>query len=175
MAMKTWLQYVSLILIIGVFVYTGIRFVHQKAAVQVGEQAPLFELESISGERVNLAKYKGQPVVLNFFTTWCGPCIDELPELEKYQKKYGGQVPLLVIDRREPKERVSSFAEQHQSGLLFLLDYKDEVSKAYGIKGQPETMIIDGNGEVKRYIVGGMTADELAQEVMQYTESALKP
>lgn len=173
--MKKWTHYVCLLIIIGVFVYTGVRFVYQKAPVQLGEQAPQFELESITGEKVNLAKYKGSPVVLNFFTTWCGPCIEEMPELEKYQAKYGQHVPLLVIDRREPKQRISSFAEQNQSSLLFLLDYKDEVSKAYGINGQPETVIIDENGIVKHHIVGGMTADELAKEVTQYTKLAIKP
>lgn len=173
--MKKWIQYMSILILIVMFVYTGVRFVHREAAVQLGEQAPQFELEAISGDKVSLAKYKGQPVVLNFFTTWCGPCIDELPELDKFHNQYGKQVPLLVIDRREPKNRVSSFAEQNQSSLLFLLDYRDEVSKAYGIKGQPETMIIDENGVVKRHIVGGMTAEALAKEVMQYTKSAIKP
>lgn len=173
--MRKWMQYSTLLLLVVLFVYTGIRYVHLKTSAKVGEPAPAFELETVTGEKVSLADFRGKPVVLNFFTTWCGPCIDEMPELESFQARYSGQIPLLVIDRREPKNRVASFAADNKSKLSFLMDYKDDISRAYGIKGQPETMIIDGNGVVRRYIVGGMTADALANEVMTYTKSVNTP
>ncbi|MCD1261050.1 TlpA family protein disulfide reductase [Paenibacillus athensensis] len=167
--MRTWVQYGILLMLVALFVYTGVRFVQRTDTVQVGEAAPAFQLETIAGGTVSLEQYKGQPVVLNFFTTWCGPCVEELPELKKFHARYGDRYPLLVVDRREPKERVTAFAASNQAPLHFLLDYRDDVSKSYGIKGQPETMIVDAQGVVRRYIIGGLTAEELAREVQAST------
>lgn len=172
--MKKIVQTLTLILLIFLFIYTGITFIHKEQPLQVGDQATPFELETLSGEKLSIADYQGQPVVLNFFTTWCGPCIDELPELEKYNDLYSDDAPLLIIDRREPKNRVASFASEHQSSLLFLLDYQDDISKTFGVQGQPETIILDEKGVIRRYVVGGMTAEQIADEVKQIRGISIK-
>lgn len=129
--------------------------------VEVGDQAYDFELEDTDGNIHKLSDYKGKFVVVNFFATWCDPCIEEAPELEKYQQQYGNEAPLLIIDRGEPKKRVQDFKERVHSTSTYLMDRDDKISKIYNVVGQPETLIIDPNGVIREKIIGPTTAEDL--------------
>lgn len=129
--------------------------------VEVGDQAYNFELEDLDGTIHKLSDYEGKFVVVNFFATWCDPCIEEAPELEKYQQSYASEAPLLIIDRGEPKKRVQDFKVKVNSTSTFLLDRDDKISKTFNVVGQPETLIIDPNGIIREKIIGPTTAEDL--------------
>ncbi len=137
-------------------------------ASDVGDKAPNFELENIDGATTSLSDYEGQVVVLNFFTTWCPPCIEETEELEMYEQAYGDESPLLIISREESVDTVSAFRDEHQTTSPYLLDSDNSVSQQYSVTGQPETFVIDKEGVIREHHIGPITAEELAAMVAVY-------
>ncbi|PLR79460.1 TlpA family protein disulfide reductase [Bacillus sp. V3-13] len=153
---------VPVIVIIVAFAIIGmlVSGLSGKASANPGDKAAEFELQTVTGETYKLADYKGRKVVLNFFTTWCQPCLDEAPELEAFGAEYGG-AELLIIAKGETKKRIEDYLKDSNSQLTYLLDTKEEVSKNYSVIGQPETIIIDENGIIQQRFSGPTTKDKL--------------
>ncbi|NSL52231.1 TlpA family protein disulfide reductase [Calidifontibacillus erzurumensis] len=149
-----------LILIAVIFFFLA-KGMNEAKTVEIGDLAYDFELEDTTGNIHRLSNYQGHYVIINFFATWCEPCINEAEELEKFQQKYGKEISLLIIDKGEPKNRVLTFKEKMKSTSLYLLDKDNKVSEKYNVVGQPETFIIDENGIIRKKIVGPTTADHL--------------
>ena len=123
------------------------------AAPKVGLPAPDFELERLSGEPLKLADLHGQPVVINFWATWCIPCEIEMPLLQdRFEKNPGLRV--LAVNFAEPAADVQAFVDQH--GLTFdvLLDPRAIVQSAYRVRGYPTTYFIDSEGVVQAVHIG---------------------
>lgn len=135
-----------------------------KALAQPGDQAIDFELKDTKGKSYKLSDFKGQPVVLNFFATWCAPCLDEAPELEAFGKEYK-DAKLLVLAKGESKRRMEKYIGESGSQLTYLLDTKEEISKDYNVIGQPETIIIDENGVIVKRFSGPTTKDNLIKMI----------
>jgi cytochrome c biogenesis protein CcmG, thiol:disulfide interchange protein DsbE len=122
-------------------------------APKVGSPAPDFELERLSGEPLKLADLHGQPVVINFWATWCIPCEIEMPLLQdRFEKNPGLRV--LAVNFAEPAADVQAFVDQH--GLTFdvLLDPRAIVQSAYRVRGYPTTYFIDSEGVVQAVHIG---------------------
>lgn len=154
-----------IIAVIGVlgFLFSGLG---GKASAQPGDQAIDFELKDINGKTYKLSDFKGQPVVLNFFATWCAPCIDEAPELEAFGKEYK-DARLLILAKGESKKRMEKYIGESGSQLTYLLDTKEEISKDYTVIGQPETIIIDGDGVIVERFSGPTTKDDLIKMIQE--------
>lgn len=135
-----------------------------KALAQPGDQAIDFELKDTNGKSYKLSDFKGQPVVLNFFATWCAPCLDEAPELEAFGKEYK-DAKLLVLAKGESKRRMEKYIGESGSQLTYLLDTKEEISKDYNVIGQPETIIIDEKGVIVKRFSGPTTKDNLIKMI----------
>ncbi|KEF39358.1 Peroxiredoxin [Schinkia azotoformans MEV2011] len=157
---KRVIQISVLVFVAAVFFFLA-KGMNAVDIVEVGDQAYNFELEDLDGTIHKLSDYEGKFVVVNFFATWCDPCIEEAPELEKYQQSYASEAPLLIIDRGEPKKRVQDFKVKANSTSTFLLDRDDKISKTFNVVGQPETLIIDPNGIIREKIIGPTTAEDL--------------
>lgn len=132
----------------------------EKATSAEGDQAIDFELQDIHGKNYKLSDYKGQTVVINFFATWCQPCIDEAPELEAFGKEYK-DAQLLIVAKGESSKRMEKYIADNNSELLYLLDTKETVSKEYSVIGQPDTLIINKEGIIVERFVGPTTKDKL--------------
>jgi cytochrome c biogenesis protein CcmG, thiol:disulfide interchange protein DsbE len=141
------------------FLFSGLG---GKASAQPGDQAIDFELKDVNGKTYKLSDFKGQPVVLNFFATWCAPCIDEAPELEAFGKDYQ-DAKLLILAKGESKKRMEKYIGESGSELTYLLDTKEEISKNYSVIGQPETVIIDKDGVIVERFSGPTTKDNLIE------------
>ena len=161
---------IVLVFVVAVF-FVLAKGMNAVEIVKAGDQAYPFELEGIDGNIYKLADYKGKFVVVNFFATWCDPCVEEAPELEKYQQSYGKEAPLLIIDRGEPKMRVRDFKETTKSTSTYLVDKDDKVSKLFNVVGQPETLIIAPNGILLEKIIGPTTAEELHKKIEEYKKN----
>lgn len=166
---------ISILLVIaGGFIYMAVSSFNSSTAAVAGDPAPDFTLEDMDGNMVSLSDYKGQFVVLNFFASWCPPCREEAPELQKFEEMHGEQVKLLILDRAEPKIKVEEFIEEFNSTSTYLLDYNDSMAKPYGVVGQPETFFIDEKGIIQLKHSGPMTTEFMIETVNKFIETPLK-
>ena len=121
-----------------------------------GVPAPNFSLPDLEGKKVSLTDFKGKVVLLNIWATWCAPCVEEMPSMEKlYQELKGEDFELLAISVDESgAEAVKPFLEKHKLGFPVLLDTKGEIKNLYQATGIPESFIIDKEGMIVEKIVG---------------------
>ncbi|WP_147533917.1 TlpA family protein disulfide reductase [Bacillus marasmi] len=154
--------------VIGLFVYFGISLATKGEYTGIGEKAYAFELEDIDGKKTKLSDYSGQVVILNYFATWCGPCVDEAPELEAFEQEYGDQFKLLIIDLGETQDRVKKFVKEHKTTSTYLFDFNRKVSKEYNVVGQPETFIIDKEGVIREHYTGPISKGDLYDLAAKY-------
>lgn len=126
-----------------------------------GSLAPDFELQSLSGETVRLSDYKGQVVLVNFWATWCPPCLLEMPGIQDRYERYSPDLVVLAVNIAEPPTLVSGFVEEFQLTFDPLLDPKAEIEMLYRIVGYPSTIFIDREGVIQAVHIGFMTEDQL--------------
>ncbi|MGN1400621.1 MAG: peroxiredoxin family protein [Bacillus sp. (in: firmicutes)] len=123
--------------------------------LKVGEKAPDFELVNMEGQTVALSDYKGKKVMVNFWATWCGPCRDEMPAMEKYAAESEEDVVILAINT-DPENDVAGFAEGVGITFPVLLDENDKALKKYSVKAMPTTYFIDEKGIIANKHIGEM-------------------
>jgi peroxiredoxin len=130
--------------------------------------APVFSLPTLSQQSVNLREFRGSLVLLNFWATWCPPCVAEMPEFEKlYQElKPGRFVVLAVSIDTQGQKVVAPFWEK--AGLTFpaLLDPSGEVATRYGVRSLPTSFLINPDGEIIARILGPREWPDRARTVL---------
>ena len=132
----------------------------------VGEPAPSFRLTSLDGYEIALADTEGTPRVINFWASWCQPCLQEHGELSGLAKRYKSQgVTFLGILYGDTEADAKKFVQRHGAVFPSLLDPTQSTSIDYGVSGVPETYIIDPDGVIVRKIAGPIT-----QYVLEITE-----
>ena len=133
----------------------------------VGQPAPNFALLDTDGRRVELASLKGKAVVVNFWATWCGPCKQEFPELEKANETLGNDVVILALDQAESPEKAAAFRDQFGAGFTILMDSYTAVASSYRFNGIPDTVFIDREGIVRDVVLGPLSAGTFRYKIMQ--------
>lgn len=135
-----------------------------------GKPAPAFSLTNTEGKKVSLSEFKGHPVVVNFWATWCGPCKLEMPWFQEFATKYKPQglviLGLAQDDGASPND-VSSAAKK--IGVSYPILMPDEkVAKAYGgVEYLPETFYVDKTGKVVTISAGAPTKDQMEATIQQ--------
>jgi len=127
----------------------------------IGRPAPDFNLADLDGNVVRLADLKGKPVLLNFWATWCQPCIAEHPVLQAGARFYEGQASFIGIIYQDKPELIRRFVETRGAWGPSLVDPDVGVAIAYGVYGAPETFIIDADGIVVEKLTGPVDAATL--------------
>jgi thiol-disulfide isomerase/thioredoxin len=137
--------------------------VTQPVSLLLDRPAPNFELLNLDGEAVRLSNFRGRVVFLNFWATWCEPCIRELPALEAFQEAQGEDGALvLAINNGETAEQINDyFRENGFGGLLVLLDSEFEVQDSYNVNFFPTTFVVDASGTVRDMHRGEITQEDL--------------
>lgn len=129
----------------------------------LGKPAPDFTLRALDGQTVSLSQLRGQPVVLNFWASWCGPCKEEAPLLHELSAKQGAQgfkmIGLLFQETSEQNAR--KFIAEHGLNYPNIQTPNADTGVAYGIAGIPDTVFIDKNGVVQHLDRGGLTRERL--------------
>lgn len=122
----------------------------------VGKPAPDFTLNNMQGQPVSLSDYRGKVVIVNFWATWCPPCREEMPSMEKlYREQRAAGLELLAINTEENGKRVvSKFLQRTPYSFPILLDSDSEAMNGYRVYRLPESFIVDRNGVVVERVVG---------------------
>lgn len=127
----------------------------------IDKEAPAFELSKLDGTQFKLADRKGRIVVLDFWATWCGPCVASLPKITELGQEYkGAEVDVIAVNIEESSATVRSFLDRIKISPEVVLDLDGAVAKAYQASAIPQTVIIDREGKVKHVFVGGGSATE---------------
>ena len=141
------------IIAIPLLVFLGLGFGHDPnviASPLIGKEAPAFALRDFDGNPLELAAMLGKPVVLNFWASWCQPCVIEHPYLLRAAKQYEGRVSFIgVVPSEDREEAVNQFYSRFGSWGPAYHDSDGKVSIAYGVFKLPETYFIDAEGTIR--------------------------
>ena len=118
------------------------------APLAVGSMAPDFEIADKSGKKWSLSQLRGKPVLLNFWATWCAPCVEEMPSLENLAKRVGDDLHIVTVSVDEEWALIDKFFPKG-TDLRVLLDTTKEVPKSFGTDKYPETFLIDSQGRLQ--------------------------
>lgn len=152
------------ILLIAYLSYTALKSnysVKGNESSQSAKAAPDFTVQDGSGKDVKLSDFKGRPVVVNFFASWCPPCKAELPDFEKMYKEYGKSgVVFMMVDltdgQRETKAIAQQFVKSNNYTFPVYYDIKSDAADTYNISSIPDTLFIDKDGNIVKSYVGAI-------------------
>lgn len=136
----------------------------QGIGVEIGKEAPNFQLETLEGKNVSLKDFRGKKVLVNFWATWCPYCIQEMPDLNKlYIENKDKDFVVLAVDVGESKADVEKYIKDNPYDFEVLLDKDGRVSMEYLVRGIPTSFMIDKEGIIRGIKMNMMTYPEMNQ------------
>ncbi|MEO6437024.1 MAG: TlpA disulfide reductase family protein [Tepidisphaeraceae bacterium] len=140
---------------------------------KVGDAAPKFEVQTLDGKAVSTDSLKGKVVLLNFFATWCGPCVQEMPHLQALSETYKDKpVVVLSIAREQGADEVKKFVEQKKLTFTIALDPKREAYKQFATMYIPRSYVLDRDGKIVFQTVG--FSDTTEKDIIAAIEKSLE-
>lgn len=146
-----------------------------EVGAEVGKLAPDFEISDFDGNRHRLSDFRGGPVYVNFWATWCGPCVTELPDMFELLQRHQDNLAVLSVNRAEPVGRASDYFQNlpradGQTGVSFTingLDPDDTLYNKYRGLGMPVSVFIDADGVVTSVHNGLIRLPQMEEAVAQ--------
>ena len=127
----------------------------QEHITEAGDRAPDFTLTTDHGLKITPTNFGGKVLVLNFWATWCAPCVEEVPSLVQFDRALSGSgVVVLGVSVDTNEKRYAGFLKRYHVSFLTSRDPSADISAEYGTYKVPETYIIDKNGRVAQKIIG---------------------
>lgn len=130
-----------------------------------GQPVPELTLTGLDGGTVDLASYRGRPMVVNFWASWCPPCLKEMPDFEQVYQQRGGTVAFVGINVRESPATASDLATRTGVTYDLALDTTGEASRAFSVVNMPTTVFINADGVITSVHAGALTATELNERI----------
>ena len=128
------------------------------SSAQKGDIAPNFTLFTPDDNEVELESFRGRPVLINFWATWCIPCVDEMPLIQKRYLENISTLVVLAINECESRTEVVDFMDDTRLSLPVLMDEDCRVgSRQYSVNAYPTSFFVDADGVIQAVVVGGMT------------------
>lgn len=161
-----WLCAMAIALLPGTGWSQRAHHASQTSAPSVGAPATPFALNTLDGTAVTLASFRGKPLIMNFFASWCDPCREEMPlinELAAKGSKLGYNVLGIAVE--DTRAAVTEYSKEVKLEFPIALDLNSTVKRSYRIFGPPATFFIDSEGIVRDIVLGPVTA-ESAREAM---------
>lgn len=135
--------------------------------IRVGAEAPDFTAVNSKGEQVQLLQYRGKAVMINFWASWCEPCVREMPFIHELAQQNKNNVEMLFVNVGESKGTINEFMKSHQFDFPVMIDATGKISNLYRISGLPATMVIDQSGQFSHIILGELTEDMPLQQWLE--------
>jgi DsbE subfamily thiol:disulfide oxidoreductase len=154
------------------------RFLDKRAPVPADEEAPHlgylapdFELTGFDGRTVRLSEFRGKPVLLNFWATWCPPCRKEMPDLQSFHKQYGDKITVLGINWNDDPPEAMNFL--HSFGITYqnVIDRDGKVFVSYQLTAIPTSFWIDEAGVIRGFWLGPMSTETMVQGFQKTTHA----
>jgi len=140
----------------------------------VGQPAPDFKLDHLDGDEFQLVKHRGEIIVLDFWATWCGPCLQTMPLVDEVVAEFPDQkVRLFAVNMEEQPTEIKSTLERHQLDVPVILDRDGVAAARYSVTSIPQTVVIDREGNVVRLFVGG--GPKLVEPLRQALQELTNP
>jgi len=158
----------ALALAVGAMLFQGNRLQAEDTAT-TAQQAPAWNLKDLDGHDVSSAQFKGKVLVVDFWATWCGPCVSEIPGYIELQKKYGKDGLVIVgvsLDRKSP-QYVQKFAQDHGMNYTIVMGDDAVVDAFGGFDAIPTTFLINRSGRIVHKKTGAMPPAEYEELVKQ--------
>ncbi|KUP32773.1 redoxin domain-containing protein [Bacillus halotolerans] len=165
--LKKWVAGILLIGLAGYMCWNVYQqFSKKEIGIEEGQQAPDFNLKTLSGERASLSDVKGKKVLLNFWATWCKPCRQEMPAMEELQKEHSDVAVIAVnfTSAEKSEKQVQNFADTYHLTFPILIDKKG-INADYNVFSYPTTYILDEKGVIQDIHIGTMTKKEMKEKL----------
>jgi len=154
MKFSGWIFVRSVALFIALF--TG-----QALAVGLQDEAPDFTLKSLDGGNLRLEEYRGQVVLINFWASWCGPCRQEMPLLDRLHHRYEDTgFAVLGINVEGDSDSAQEIVDKTKVTFPILIDVGQKVSELYNLEAMPRTVVVDRDGVIRYIHLGYKPGDE---------------
>jgi cytochrome c biogenesis protein CcmG/thiol:disulfide interchange protein DsbE len=128
----------------------------------IGKPMPEFRLTTLDGKELDAASLRGRPVLVNFWASWCGPCVDEHPVLLEAQQRFGDRLAIVGVLYQDSADAARAFLAKHgDGGWATGLDDGSRVALDFGVTGPPESYFIDADGIVRAKQFGPLTSEAL--------------
>lgn len=128
-------------------------------------QAPSLVLPDLAGKVVSLSSYRGKPVLVNFWATWCDSCKEEMPALQELSGRSGGRYAVIAVSLDEDLAAVPRFAKAYRLNFPILLADR-EVVDGYAVRGLPTAYLIDADGRISRRWVGPLDVRAVENDIL---------
>ena len=127
------------------------------------DAAPAFTLPNLEEGKgaVSLASYRGTPVLVNFWATWCTPCVQEMPMLEAAHQRFGSKVQFIGIDRQDYRPDALAFVQRTHVTYPSASDPDGTLDGSYRLRGMPTSVFVDARGRVVQRVTGPLTRAQL--------------
>lgn len=129
--------------------------------IKEGVQAPDFTGELIDGTSITLSELQGKPVIINFWATWCGPCVKEMPAFERLKDDFGDKIGIIAVNCGDDAGTVKDFMEENGYTFPVVLDEEYSISMLYPTNSIPYTVVVDAEGKVTHISTGALDADTM--------------
>lgn len=136
---------------------------------ELGRPVPAFRLADLRNRPVETPALAGRPYVINFWTTWCEPCREEIPSLEAFYRRFGDRMPIVGVNVREPAGTVERFVQEFAMTYPVVRDVDGKVAERFRVRGYPESWLVGADGVARRYWPGPLTFETLEQAYREVT------
>lgn len=141
--------------------------------IEPGQLAPDFVMKYGDGKKVKLSDLRGQPVLINFWATWCAPCKAEMPAIvNAYEAQKDGGLVVLGINAEETAQQASKFMQEYNMQFPVVLDSRGDLQQLYMVRGLPTSIFIDRDGKIAMRWAGLLNQELLEEYLTEITAGA---